>query len=58
MLELENEAAAQRRSEKAWLYMTQAAPDDNDRWIRVEDQLAAKWSGRNHSERRWKYFSK
>lgn len=45
-------------SEKVWLKMTDAAPDEADRWSNVEEDLVDKTQQHDHSERRWKYFSK
>lgn len=55
---LERAAARHQDSERAWLNMTAAAPEEEDRWSRVEENLLAKTQERNHSERRWKYFAK
>jgi hypothetical protein len=52
-------AARQQRSEQAWLKMTSVAVDgEEDRWVAVEEHLLAKPHESEHSQRRWKHFSK
>ena len=55
---LENAASLQKNSERAWLSMTSASADDSDGWSVVEEHLLDRNQQKNHSERRWKYFSK
>ncbi|MHB2025582.1 MAG: hypothetical protein ACYCPQ_02910 [Elusimicrobiota bacterium] len=44
--------------ERAWLSLAQPGPDDDDRWSIVEEHLLSRDEHRQHSFRRWKYFSK
>ncbi len=55
--ELELQSVRQKRAENSWLNMTQTQPEA-DPWGEVEEHLLSKDNGRDHSDRRWKYFSK
>lgn len=55
---LEQDAQSAKRSEQAWLTMSAASPDDDDKWSNVEEHLIAKPHESEHSARRWKHFSK
>lgn len=55
---LETAAVRQQESERTWLKMTDSAPEDEDRWSAVEENLLSKTQERDHPERRWKYFAK
>jgi hypothetical protein len=55
---LEVDAAAQTRSERAWISMTSAhQTTEDEHWSGVEEHLLAKSQGQD-SDRRWKYFAK
>ena len=55
---LESAASLQKNSERTWLNMTSASADDSDGWSVIEEHLLDRNQKKNHSERRWKYFSK
>jgi hypothetical protein len=56
---LEVDAAAQSRSERAWLSMTSGQQTTEDlHWSGVEEHLLAKSEHAQDSDRRWKYFGK
>jgi hypothetical protein len=55
--ELELQAVRQKRMERSWLSMTDTRVEE-DPWNDVQEHLLIKNSGREHSLRRWKYFSK
>lgn len=54
---LELQAARHQQAERAWLRLTQL-PEEDERWVRVEENLLDQPRQQEHAERRWKYFSK
>jgi len=54
---LELQAARHQQAERAWMRLTQL-PEEDDRWMRVEENLLDQNRRAEHAERRWKYFSK
>lgn len=57
VVHFEQQAENHKRSEQAWLRLTDAG-DDDDRWSSVEEHLLNRQQQQASSERRWKFFSK